>query len=149
MERNWDDNWGKGDWGLSILSSVELGAIIASERRPRISFTFVVQAAHCNRVGILHGGCVATLFDLLTSMVLLTVNDKPGFWQLLGLSRSLNCNYLRPAHAGDRCRVECEIIHVGRKLCLLRGTLYGLQDDQILATCEHHKFNTDRLSNKL
>ncbi|KAF9882291.1 thioesterase family [Colletotrichum karsti] len=149
MEKNWDNEWQEGDWGLSILPFVELESAFPDEPQPYIVFTFAVQMAHCNRIGTLHGGCIATLFDLLTSMVLLTVNEKPGHWQRLGVTRALNCNYLRPAKAGDQCRVECAIVHVGRNLSLLKGTLRRVQDNLVLATCEHHKVNTDTIAGKL
>ncbi|KAK2046585.1 thioesterase superfamily protein [Colletotrichum somersetense] len=116
---------------------------------PSATFAFTVRPEHCNRSGNLHGGAAATLFDALTTMALALVNDRPGYWQFLGVSRTLSCSYLRPAPAGEECLVECEIVQVGRLLCHLRGTLRRKRDGSVLATCEHHKFNTDPPASKL
>ncbi|KAK1594340.1 thioesterase superfamily protein [Colletotrichum navitas] len=116
---------------------------------PSATFAFTVRPEHCNRSGNLHGGAAATLFDSLTTMALALVNDRPGYWQFLGVSRTLSCSYLRPAPAGEECLVECEIVQVGRLMCHLRGTLRRKRDGSVLATCEHHKFNTDPPASKL
>ncbi|KAK4129999.1 hypothetical protein BT67DRAFT_446108 [Trichocladium antarcticum] len=99
-------------------------------------------AQDCNRLANLHGGCAATIFDFCTSTPLALV-AKPGFWSYLGVSRTLNTTYLRPAPLGAEVRVECEIVQLGQRLCTLRGTMRRASDGAVLATCEHGKVNTD------
>lgn len=136
------------NWMGALIPSITLLSTSLTPT-PRATFSFTVLPEHCNRAGNLHGGAAATLFDSLTTLPLALVNDKPGYWQFLGVSRTINCSYLRPAPNGEECLVECEIVQIGRTLCQLRGTLTRRSDGAVLATCEHHKFNTDPPASKL
>ncbi|TDZ37715.1 Acyl-coenzyme A thioesterase 13 [Colletotrichum spinosum] len=149
LEKNEDGALKSGNWMREIMPHVSLVSTSLSGPYPSASFSFTVQPDHCNRGGNLHGGCAATLFDFLTTLPLALVNDKPGFWQFLGVSRTLSCSYLRPAPCGEECVVECEIVQIGRMLCQLRGVLRRKSDGVIFATCEHHKYNTDPPASKL
>ncbi|KAE9570993.1 Acyl-coenzyme A thioesterase 13 [Colletotrichum fructicola] len=143
LEKNDNGQLKSGNWMREIMPHVTLLSTDASSPHPSATFSFTVQPDHCNRGGNLHGGCAATLFDFLTTLPLALINDKPGFWQFLGVSRTLSCSYLRPAPCGEECIVECEIVQVGRTLCQLKGVLRRKSDNVILVTCEHHKYNTD------
>ncbi|GKT48561.1 acyl-coenzyme A thioesterase 13 [Colletotrichum spaethianum] len=137
-----------GSWMGVLSPSISLVSTSLTPN-PSAIFSFTVLPEHCNRANNLHGGAAATLFDSLTTLPIALINDKPGFWQFLGVSRTLNCSYLRPAPAGEECLVECEVVQIGKTLCQLRGTLRRKSDGLVLATCEHHKFNTDPLASKL
>ncbi len=112
------------------------------EQQPSATFSYTVQASHCNGLGNLHGGAAASLFDVCTSLVLAPVG-RAGYWMALGTSRTLGVTYLRPAPAGTRVLLECEAVHVGRRLCSLRAVMRREADGAVLATCEHGKVNTD------
>lgn len=90
----------------------------------------------------LHGGCAATLFDWATTLPLALVN-KPGFWQYLGVSRTLNVTYLRPVPSGCEVLIECEVVQLGKRMCTIKGVMKRKQDGAIMAVCEHGKFNID------
>lgn len=132
-----------------VMPYVDLLSTNSSGPHPSATFSFTVQPEHCNRGGNLHGGCAATLFDFLTTLPLALVNDRPGYWQFLGVSRTLSCSYLRPAPCGEELVAECDIVAIGRTLCHLRGVLRRKRDNAIVATCEHHKYNTDPPPSKL
>lgn len=85
---------------------------------------------------------------------------KPGFWMFLGVSRSLNVTYVRPAPADEPVLIECEvcgicisiliailmsqqIIHAGARLAVIKGTIRRKSDGEILTICEHNKVNMD------
>lgn len=72
-----------------------------------------------------------------------TLINKPGFWYYLGVSRTLNVTYLRPIPCGSKILIECEIVNIGKKLCMLKGIMRRQEDNAVLATCEHGKFNID------
>ncbi|KAK4191967.1 HotDog domain-containing protein [Podospora australis] len=130
------------EWTNTLAPYLKLGPVTASGPHPRVDFTFTVQPQHCNRLGNIHGGCIATLFDFCTSCPLALVS-KPGFWMYLGVSRTLNVTYLRPAPSGSTVKIECEIVQIGQRLATIKGTMRRVEDDVIIAVCEHGKFNTD------
>jgi acyl-coenzyme A thioesterase 13 len=68
---------------------------------------------------------------------------RKGYWARMGVSRTLNVAYLRPAPVGTEVLVECEIMQIGKRLCTVRGVLKRASDGVVLATCEHGKVNTD------
>lgn len=109
---------------------------------PSATFLYTVQPDHCNRMQNLHGGCAATLFDWCTTLPLAMIN-RPGFWQFMGVSRTLNVTYLRPAPAGEELLIEAEIVQVGKKMATLKGTMRRKRDGMVTAVCEHGKFNVD------
>ncbi|KAI3402172.1 hypothetical protein diail_101, partial [Diaporthe ilicicola] len=103
---------------------------------------YTIQRNNCNRSGNAHGGHIASLFDLTTSLPLALIN-KPGFWFYLGVSRTLNVSYLKPTPCGEVILVEAELASIGKTMCCIRGTIRRESDRVVLATCEHHKYNTD------
>ncbi|AEO55467.1 hypothetical protein MYCTH_2299329 [Thermothelomyces thermophilus ATCC 42464] len=137
IDRADDQEWTKPLFPYLVLQSVK-----PDGPHPSVTFKFTVQPQHCNRLNNLHGGCTASLFDFCTSTVLAAV-ARPGYWSYLGVSRSLNTTYLRPAPVGSEVLIECEIVQIGQRLCSLRGTMRRADDGALVATCEHGKVNTD------
>jgi acyl-coenzyme A thioesterase PaaI-like protein len=103
---------------------------------------YTIQRSDCNKLANAHGGHIASLFDLVTSMPLTLIN-KPGFWFWLGVSRTLNVTYLKPIPLGEEILVEAEILSIGKKLTTIRGTMRRESDGALLTVCEHGKVNTD------
>ncbi|KAK1779091.1 HotDog domain-containing protein [Copromyces sp. CBS 386.78] len=133
---------GDHDWTSSLIPHLKLLSSDPSLPHPKAFFRYIVQPQHCNRLGNLHGGCTATLFDYCTTMPLALVS-KPGFWSYLGVSRTLNTTYLRPIPVGTEIFIECEVVAIGKRLATLSGKMRRAVDGALLATCEHGKFNTD------
>ena len=95
----------------------------------------------CNMSGSLHGGAVALIFDICTS-VTIAIAAKEGFWDHGHVSRTLNCTYLRPAAEGQKVLVESEVVHLGRRMGVVRGVIRGAEGEgkgKVYYTCEHGK----------
>lgn len=140
------------DWSSLITPHLSIVSVSSDGPCPRITFRMKIQPIHCNAMQNLHGGCTSTLFDYCTSLLLLLVS-RPGYWQHLGVSRTLNVTYLRPAPLGTDIDIDCELVHVGKRLCATRGVLRVAADEGkeglVLAICEHGKVNTDPPAEKL
>ncbi|KAH8804995.1 putative acyl-coenzyme A thioesterase 13, partial [Xylogone sp. PMI_703] len=106
------------------------------------TFSYTVQEDHVNRLGNLHGGCTATIFDFLTTCALAPI-AREGFWAYAGVSRTLNVTYLRPVPLGEEVVIECEVVHAGKRLCALKGVMKRKRDGAVLAICEHGKASID------
>jgi uncharacterized protein (TIGR00369 family) len=91
----------------------------------------------CNMGNNLHGGAVALIFDMCTSVAIHAVSSE-GFWDSGHVSRTLNCTYLRPAPEGTKIYIECEVLHLGKRMGQLRG-LIRTEDGKVCYTCEHGK----------
>lgn len=80
------------------------------------TFTLPILPIFCNPMGNMHGGAVALLADMATTMATAPVAEK-GWWEFGGVSRTLGVTYLRPVKGGREVRVECVVRGVGRRLC--------------------------------
>ncbi|RFU77841.1 thioesterase family [Trichoderma arundinaceum] len=140
--RDGDDKSHTQGWMHNLIHSIKVISASSSLPHPSVTFSFVVENEHTNGFRNLHGGAAASLLDFCTSMVLVLIH-KPGFWQTMGVSRTLNTTYMRPVPAGMEVLMECEILQVGKRLCALRGTMRRKSDGELLCVCEHNKANVD------
>ncbi|KAF5000965.1 hypothetical protein FGRMN_1335 [Fusarium graminum] len=95
----------QGDWMNTLIPHLEFVSSNVEGPHPSCVFSYTVQPDNCNRLQNLHGGCAATLFDWCTTLPIALVN-KPGFWQHLGVSRTLSVTYMRPVP-----KSELEFVH--------------------------------------
>ncbi|OJJ46747.1 hypothetical protein ASPZODRAFT_2014601 [Penicilliopsis zonata CBS 506.65] len=142
-------------WGFSSTQT-DLSLESGRQADPaRAIYRLTITPELCNLHETLHGGCAATLVDVLSTTLVLALSS-PGHFQRGGVTRNLRLTYLRPVARGMRVRLVTEAVHLGRRLVLLRseiralpgdpGTEDDLQDglDGILCVvAEHEKANTD------
>jgi uncharacterized protein (TIGR00369 family) len=132
---------------LSLLDATHTPTA-AHPHLARTRFLLTIPATLCNMSGSLHGGAVALIFDICTS-VTISICARRGFWDAGHVSRTLNCTYLRPAAAGMKVVVESEVVHLGRRMGVVTGIIRGAtveeggEDDgsagKVFYTCEHGK----------
>ncbi|KAL1982886.1 hypothetical protein VTN96DRAFT_814 [Rasamsonia emersonii] len=134
-------------WDIDI-SRANLRFEYATRGPPaRVSYRLFVTPNMTNRLGNLHGGCAATLIDNLSTTILIGVS-RPGIFQYGGVSRNLNVTYLRPVPLDTEIRVICEVVHVGRRLALLKAEIRRVDNDELCVIADHQKANTDPDSNQ-
>ncbi|CAK1354133.1 unnamed protein product [Cercospora beticola] len=125
---------------LKKLEIVE--AELTSKSTSRIVYRFPVLREYLNPTRTFHGGAISAIFDVCTTWTLFPISDY-GFWSTMGTTRSLHCVYVKPAFENDVVTVECQIVHAGKRLCLLTGIMKREKDGSVVATCEHNKYNID------
>ncbi|KAJ5881669.1 uncharacterized protein N7529_000341 [Penicillium soppii] len=132
----------EGHWGVDARSC-NLRFESATRGPPAtVSFLFKITPAMSNYMGNLHGGCAATLIDVLSTTILLGLSE-PGRFALGGVSRNLKVTYLRPVPTDTEVRLVCEVVHVGKRLALLRAEIQRAESGDVCVVGEHEKANTD------
>ncbi|RQM07928.1 hypothetical protein DH86_00000811 [Scytalidium sp. 3C] len=129
-------------WGATLFTEHVKPIPGTAKPHGSVVFSFTVQPEHTNRLGNLHGGCTATIFDFATTCALAPI-ARPGFWAYAGVSRTLNVTYLRPVPEGEEVLIECDVVHAGKRLCTLKGVMKRKRDGAVMAICEHGKASID------
>ena len=93
-----------------------------------------VSAGVTNRYGTLHGGCIATLVDVVTTAALVTVSDFSG------VSLELSAAYLNPCAAGDVADVEARVLKAGGAVAVLSCAITARRSGRAVATGRHTKY---------
>lgn len=106
-------------------------------------FAITVTPPLCNRRGTLHGGAIAQLIDICTTIALAPI-ARSGFWEFAGVSRTLSVTYLRPAPAGMEVRIVAEVVQAGKRVCSLSARVVDGKMGAWLATGEHCKVEASR-----
>lgn len=131
------NNTGFDTIGLGVFELLSV-----SQDTQSVRHAFTVLPKLCNRGGSLHGGAASTIFDILTTTALLTV-AKPGYWDMLGVSRTLTITFLRPLPLGTKVFVNCEVVAVGKNMANIKGTM-KTADGKVCVTCIHDKATQQR-----
>lgn len=103
-----------------------------------LSFAFPVQKWQTNRVGTLHGGMIATAFDL-------TVAALARFFagENFAPTVSLDIKYVRPAKEGDAIVVTARMVSAGRRISQLVCEAVDKATGKVIATGASVYLNID------
>jgi acyl-coenzyme A thioesterase 13 len=114
--------------------------VISATAEPRCTLTMEmdVLSEYRNRMDHMHGGAVALVFDICTTLCTAPV-VRQDFWWFGGVSRKLDVTYLRPVKVGSTIIIECEVLQIGRRLATIRGVIKDKADGRTLAVGEHNK----------
>ncbi len=90
---------------------------------------FMADERHGNKRGVVHGGMIATAFDVaLGNASWSAAGDRPS------ATVQLNIHYTGALQLGEFAQVRCETIRATRSLVFLRGTM--TVGDRIVATAD-------------
>jgi acyl-coenzyme A thioesterase 13 len=119
--------------------------ISATTKSPKTAtcvFELDVTSRWSNRMGNMHGGAIALVFDMCTTMCAAPM-AREDFWWFGGVSRNLSVTYLRPVRMGMIVEIHCEVLQMGKRLATIRGELREKVDapgrGNVLCVCEHNK----------
>uniref|UniRef100_A0AC35TRC4 4HBT domain-containing protein n=1 Tax=Rhabditophanes sp. KR3021 TaxID=114890 RepID=A0AC35TRC4_9BILA len=93
-----------------------------------------VKVELANPFGSLHGGCSATLIDIVSP---LTFISRPKCAP--GVSVDLHVSYLVGAKLGETIIVEGSVVKSGNKLAFREGKLYNKSNNALVASALHTK----------
>ncbi|GBF98031.1 hypothetical protein Rsub_11142 [Raphidocelis subcapitata] len=86
------------------------GLAVVSAAPGRVTCRLRPTRAHSNRFGSMHGGCIATLVDVIGSAAIATVSDRGG------VSVAINTNYLSPTPIGEDLDIEATVVKRGKQM---------------------------------
>lgn len=85
-----------------------------------LRFGFVVQPKHCNRLGVCHGGLLATFLDIALGLQGCGISGDDGTPTI-----QLSMDYLAPALAGDWVESQSRLVQSTRRMNFVEGTLHS------------------------
>jgi acyl-coenzyme A thioesterase 13 len=114
--------------------------LVSATKSPKTACTFEldIDDTFSNRMGNMHGGVVALVFDMATTMCAAPLARR-DFWWFGGVSRHLSVTYMRPVKLGMTVQINCEVLQMGQRLATIRGEFRDKADGRVLCVCEHNK----------
>ena len=97
-----------------------------------------VEQEHCNNYGTLHGGCTATLVDVVSTYAL--VEDTEDSLRRLGVSVNMNIDYMKAAKLDSEIIIDAQIKKRGKKLAFLDVEIRDKENNDLVAKGSHTKF---------
>lgn len=97
-----------------------------------------VRPTTANMFGTMHGGCHATLIDVVSTAALVTVTGRPG------VSVSLTVNYLRPGASNAELEVRSRVIKHGKKLGTIVTDIVDTASGETCVTVRTGRCSTGR-----
>lgn len=116
---------------------IQSASLTNDGRGARAVFRMKNSPTFSNRMGNMHGGAVAMIFDMCTTMCAAPLATK-DFWIFGGVSRTLSVTFLRPVREGVDLTIECEVLQQGQRLSTIRGVMRD-GDGSVLSVAEHNK----------
>ena len=97
-----------------------------------------VEQEHCNNYGTLHGGCTATLVDVVSTFAL--VEDTEESLMKLGVSVNMNIDYMKAGKLGSEIIIDAQVKKRGKKLAFLDVEIRDQDNNDLIAKGSHTKF---------
>lgn len=121
------------DSAVSFDNLALRGLTVLSVAPGRVRCRMPVTREKTNRYGTLHGGCAATLVDVIGTSAIFSVSPESG------VSLHISVDYLSPAPAGRSVVVESRVVRVGRTIAVANVVIENEETGQVLAQGRHLK----------
>ncbi|CAD5215651.1 unnamed protein product [Bursaphelenchus xylophilus] len=109
---------------------------LVSAEKNRVKVEFTVTEDLTNGWQTLHGGCTATMVDMVTTAALYATDDKDVH---PGVSVDMALSYYGPANLGDTVILDATVIRKGRTLAYTKADLYLKGSQKPIAFGTHTK----------
>lgn len=119
-----------GDFDTTAL----YGLKITSSTSGRMVCDFPVHKRVQNRFGTLHGGCIATLVDDISSGAIVSVAPHAG------VSVHMSMNYFSPTPGDQDCEIDAHVTKAGRTLAFADVEIRNKKTGKVTARGTHIKF---------
>ncbi|KAG8863806.1 hypothetical protein FRB96_007643 [Tulasnella sp. 330] len=106
----------------------------------RAVYELKVERDMCNPTGNFHGGCVAYLVDVCTSVSYCLHDD----WDCNHVSMSLETLYHAPAVEGSTIRIVCTLTAMGGRVGTSRCEIWGKEHGKLVASASHMKMKAGK-----
>ncbi|PWN23726.1 hypothetical protein BCV69DRAFT_279650 [Microstroma glucosiphilum] len=96
----------------------------------RMVFRMKAEQYMMNEIGSMHGGCVATLVDNLTSVAIylhIADTEPTTPWAFLGVTSSLSVVYLAAVPLDSWFEVECSVLSIGSRIAVITADFWLLE----------------------
>ncbi|KIW07135.1 uncharacterized protein PV09_02007 [Verruconis gallopava] len=114
--------------------------LVSATAKPsaKIVFEFDVHPRFCSKSNNMHGGAVALMADMGTTMAVAPLSSK-DFWHFGGVSRVLSVSYLRPIPKSITLLVKCKVVQIGKTNATIHMKAYNKANNTLLCVAEHSK----------
>ncbi|KDQ15505.1 hypothetical protein BOTBODRAFT_54767 [Botryobasidium botryosum FD-172 SS1] len=126
----------------SVLAQLQLtGVSMENEGRKQkatVTCEIVTGEDMLNGLGTMHGGCIAYLVDVCTTIPIMIVADG-GDLSTGGVSQTLSIVYHSPATLGSHLRIVSTIVSRGRRVVTVQCEVWDIKKNAIVASGTHIK----------
>ncbi|KAI9225162.1 HotDog domain-containing protein [Blastocladiella britannica] len=132
------------DYRLEPVSDEQLGLFVSDNSKGfsklamgklTLLAEMEIQEGHLNGWNTLHGGMVASIIDLATSIAYVAAGHRHS-----GMSSDLSVSYIKAAPQGTTVLIVAEVDKLGQNLLFSRAALYVKETGDLIATGRHTKF---------
>ncbi len=89
-----------------------------------------IREDHLSPAGRVHGGVLSAFMDYASgAAVFSTLDPESGYCSTV----ELKINYLRPVNLGDRLIARTQVVFLGKRLCVIQGTILRDQEKEPIA----------------
>lgn len=145
--KSYADNMPSDNFDSGFIRAASLTSVAAETDTNNAKITYslaIPPLCSNNRVAkTIHGGAVATFFDMATSMAVIACKDT---WEDTGVTRNLNVTYFRPPIEGEQITIESEVLQLTKRLATIKGVMRRASDGTVLAICQHDKYRPSRIA---
>ncbi|KAG2143628.1 HotDog domain-containing protein [Suillus clintonianus] len=120
-------------------ASVLLKAEEPGKSEGRVVVEVVVDEDMLNGGGSVHGGCIAMMIDICSTMPIYVLGASTSGYGVFGVSQSLNIVYHSPGLLGDKLRLVSTTLAVGSRALSSRCEVWNVTRHRLVASAVHIK----------